>query len=81
MEQPVKYWVPSIAPSGMAFYDGDRFPRWKGSLFVGALRDQKSSISINDIIVKATTDDGLIGWGESCSGANVESAKAARKSA
>jgi aldose sugar dehydrogenase len=32
--------VPSIAPSGMAFYTGARFPRWKGDLFVGALRDQ-----------------------------------------
>jgi glucose/arabinose dehydrogenase len=37
MEQPVKYWVPSIAPSGMAFYTADLFPAWKGSLFVGAL--------------------------------------------
>ncbi|MDX1484285.1 MAG: PQQ-dependent sugar dehydrogenase [Alphaproteobacteria bacterium] len=37
MAQPVKYWVPSIAPSGMAFYTGDKFPGWKGSLFVGAL--------------------------------------------
>jgi glucose/arabinose dehydrogenase len=40
MAQPLHYWVPSIAPSGMAFYTGDRFPRWKGNLFVGALRDQ-----------------------------------------
>ena len=40
MEQPIHYWVPSIAPSGMAFYSGDKFPRWKGNLFVGALRDQ-----------------------------------------
>jgi glucose/arabinose dehydrogenase len=40
MEQPLHYWVPSIAPSGMAFYTGDRFPRWHGDLFVGALRDQ-----------------------------------------
>jgi glucose/arabinose dehydrogenase len=40
MEQPVKYWVPSIAPSGMAFYQGDLMPAWKGSLFVGALKDQ-----------------------------------------
>ncbi|MBA3548512.1 MAG: PQQ-dependent sugar dehydrogenase [Nannocystis sp.] len=37
MEQPLYYWDPSIAPSGMAFYDGDLFPAWKGSLFVGAL--------------------------------------------
>ena len=40
MEQPIKYWAPSIAPSGMAFYTGDLFPKWKGSLFVGALVGQ-----------------------------------------
>jgi glucose/arabinose dehydrogenase len=40
MEQPLHYWVPSIAPSGMAFYTGDKFPGWKNDLFVGALRDQ-----------------------------------------
>ena len=40
MAQPLHYWVPSIAPSGMAFYTGERFPRWRGDLFVGALRDQ-----------------------------------------
>jgi glucose/arabinose dehydrogenase len=40
MAQPIHYWVPSIAPSGMAFYTGDKFPRWRGSLFVGALRDR-----------------------------------------
>jgi glucose/arabinose dehydrogenase len=38
MEQPIKYWVPSIAPSGMAFYTGKLFPKWDGSLFVGALK-------------------------------------------
>jgi glucose/arabinose dehydrogenase len=37
MAQPVTYWDPSIAPSGMAFYDGDAFPGWKNHLFVGAL--------------------------------------------
>ncbi|MFL5085426.1 MAG: PQQ-dependent sugar dehydrogenase [Xanthobacteraceae bacterium] len=37
MEQPIKYWVPSIAPSGMAFYTGDLFTSWRGNLFVGAL--------------------------------------------
>ncbi len=37
MEQPIYYWVPSIAPSGMAFYTGDAFPGWRGNLFVGAL--------------------------------------------
>lgn len=37
MEDPVRFWVPSISPSGLAFYTGDRFPGWKGSLFTGAL--------------------------------------------
>ena len=41
MEQPVHAWTPSIAPSGLAFYTADRFPAWKGSLFVGALAHQK----------------------------------------
>lgn len=37
MEQPVYYWDPSIAPSGMAFYTADLMPAWKGNLFIGAL--------------------------------------------
>jgi len=37
MEQPLHYWDPSIAPSGMAFYTGDALPEWQGDLFVGAL--------------------------------------------
>ncbi len=41
MEQPAAYWVPSISPSGMAFYTGDAFPRWKGNLFIGALSGQQ----------------------------------------
>lgn len=40
MDQPLHVWVPSIAPSGMAFYTGDRFPAWKNNLFIGALRAQ-----------------------------------------
>ena len=36
-EQPLTYWVPSIAPSGMAIYYGDKFPQWQGDLFVSAL--------------------------------------------
>ena len=38
MEQPVYYWAPSIAPSGMAFYDAGKFPNWENSLFVGSLK-------------------------------------------
>jgi glucose/arabinose dehydrogenase len=37
LEQPIYYWAPSIAPSGMAFYTGDLFAAWKGNLLVGAL--------------------------------------------
>ncbi|QKS31557.1 MAG: PQQ-dependent sugar dehydrogenase [Candidatus Accumulibacter similis] len=40
IEPPLHQWTPSIAPSGMAFYTGERFPHWRGNLFVGALRDQ-----------------------------------------
>jgi len=40
MAQPLLYWTPSIAPSGMAFYTGNRFPGWRGNLFVGALAGQ-----------------------------------------
>lgn len=40
MAQPLLQWTPSIAPSGMAFYTGSRFPAWNGNLFVGALAGQ-----------------------------------------
>ena len=40
MEQPLYYWDPSIAPSGMTFYTGDKFPLWRNNLLVGALKDQ-----------------------------------------
>jgi len=38
MEQPRHYWTPSIAPSGMTFYNGTQFPAWRGNFFVGALK-------------------------------------------
>ena len=41
IEEPLTYWVPSIAPSGLAIYDGAAFPQWQGDLFVGALVDQE----------------------------------------
>jgi len=37
MVQPLRYWVPSISPSGMMFYTGKEFPPWRGNLFLGAL--------------------------------------------
>ena len=39
-EQPLFYWDPSIAPSGLAVYEGDMFPEWRGDLLVGALKFQ-----------------------------------------
>ena len=41
MAQPLHYWDPSIAPSGMAFNSGELFPHWRGDLFVGALKLRK----------------------------------------
>lgn len=38
MEDPLHYWVPSIAPSGMTFITGDRYPDWEGDLLVGSLK-------------------------------------------
>jgi aldose sugar dehydrogenase len=48
MEQPIYYWRPSIAPSGMAFYTAEAFPQWKGNLFVGALAGQHLSRLVLD---------------------------------
>ena len=38
---PLHYWVPSIAPSGLTVYEGDMFPEWRGDLFIGALVDRE----------------------------------------
>ena len=42
LEAPFLYWVPSIAISGLTFYTGDRFPQWKGNVFVGAMFEGRS---------------------------------------
>ncbi|MCG8518191.1 MAG: PQQ-dependent sugar dehydrogenase [Pseudomonadales bacterium] len=52
MAQPLHYWDPSIAPSGMAFYTGTEVPGWQGDLFVGALKLQK--------LVRLTIRDGQV---------------------
>ena len=41
VEGPLQYWRPSTAPSGLAFYTGDRFPNWRGDLFMGSLNDRR----------------------------------------
>ncbi len=45
---PITHWTPSIAPSGLAYYDGDAFPGWQGNLFVGALAFQQ----INRVVLE-----------------------------
>lgn len=52
MEQPLWYWDPSIAPSGMTFYTGDEFPRWRNNIFVGALAFE--------LLARLEVDDGRI---------------------
>ncbi|MGH8003457.1 MAG: PQQ-dependent sugar dehydrogenase [Limisphaerales bacterium] len=52
MEQPVYYWDPVIAPSGMCFYTGDAFPQWKGSVFIGSLTP--------GLLVRLTLKDGRV---------------------
>jgi glucose/arabinose dehydrogenase len=45
VEEPAYFWFPDIAPSGMLFYTGDRFPEWKGNVFVGGL-DAKALVRL-----------------------------------
>jgi glucose/arabinose dehydrogenase len=52
MEQPVYYWDPVIAPSGMAFYTGDAFPGWKGSVLIGSMQPGR--------LVRLTLKDGKV---------------------
>jgi glucose/arabinose dehydrogenase len=52
MEQPVYYWDPVIAPSGAVWYTGDRYPGWKGSLFVGSMQP--------GVLVRLTVENGRV---------------------
>lgn len=64
MAQPVWQWTPSIAPSGMAFYAGNRFPAWRGNLFVGALKGQmlvRLTLDGNRVVREERLLEGLIG--------------------
>jgi glucose/arabinose dehydrogenase len=64
MAQPIHYWVPSIAPSGMAFYDGEAFPEWRGDLFVGALRSEllaRLELDGEEVVAEERLLEGAIG--------------------
>jgi glucose/arabinose dehydrogenase len=52
LEQPVYFWTPDIAPAGIAFYDGTRFPEWRGNLFVSALAGKA--------LIRLTMKDGRV---------------------
>jgi glucose/arabinose dehydrogenase len=41
MDDPIRYWTPSVAPSGIAFYTGDKYPGWKNDLFISCLAGQQ----------------------------------------
>lgn len=64
MAQPIWFWVPSIAPSGMSFYQGDAFPAWQGDVFVGALAGMKLVRYEIDGDRVISEEEMLTGWGE-----------------
>lgn len=64
MEQPVHYWVPSIATSGLAFYDGDRFPEWRGDAFIGGLAGRHLARVVLDGTRSVSSEKLLEEWGK-----------------
>ena len=60
MEQPVKYYVPSIAPGSLLFYQGDAFPHWKGALMTGALKLQHINIVTLDQQGRAIAEERIL---------------------
>ena len=63
VESPSHVWVPSIATSGLLIYTGDRFPAWRGDLFVGGLRGQQlARLSMNDDSKQIEREETLV-WG------------------
>ena len=64
MEQPLNYWVPSIAPSGLAVYTGDRFPKWRDNLFLGAMAGRESR---GAAVSRGSVDDAAAHRGDAAS--------------
>jgi len=58
--RPVYFWVPSIAPSGMAFYTRTCSPKWKGNLFVGALAGQHLVRSLLTAEIASSPEEALL---------------------
>jgi glucose/arabinose dehydrogenase len=59
VDQPLILWVPSIGPSGLTVYTGDRFPQWKGNLFVGSVRrgEVPRTGGLERVVVTANLDE------------------------
>lgn len=68
MEQPLTYWLPSIAPCGMNFYSGDLFPKWKNHLFISTLAAKElrrvevkgNKVVAQEVVLKGETDSNRI---------------------
>jgi aldose sugar dehydrogenase len=64
MAQPLHYWVPSISPSGLAFYQGDAFPQWQGDLFTGGLSGQllaRLELDGDQVVAEERLLEGMLG--------------------
>ena len=62
MEQPIVYWVPSIAPSGMSFIDSEKFPAWRQNILVGSLKFaqvRRLEMDGNQVVHEETLLDGI----------------------
>lgn len=64
IEPPVHFWVPSIATSGMMIYTGDRFPEWRGNIFVGGLAGQQiARLTMQVDMASQTAWEETLGYG------------------
>jgi glucose/arabinose dehydrogenase len=61
MQQPVRYWVPSIATSGLLIYNGDRFPNWKGNIFMGGMNGNQSLARLTMNGTRVVSEDKMLG--------------------
>ena len=61
MEQPVYYWDPVIAPSGMAFYTGDAIPGWKGSVLIGSMGGSRTLVRLEMANGRVTKEERYLG--------------------
>lgn len=60
MEQPVKVYIPSIAPGSLIYYDGEAFPEWRGKLLAGALKLRHLNVITLDANGRAVAEDRLL---------------------